>query len=425
MDLLQSLILPGTEAYASWAASAFQQSGSHSHGLSDSTRRRDSVQDNSQPLPIQQRSHADGVAYESLGEDEADETAAIDETLLRTLLTAHVLSSTPIVAISHLQELSRRHTHFQSQRLCFFWYNYHYCDRNPANGTKPSRPCPHKHYLEEGQTNVKLSSFSRSWHKGPCDLEFCPLREGTIREEKRKVPVRHQDEPTRAEPKRLKISYDEDVTDVQAVDHSKATCFFWYHGRCARSLDPRQNYMCEHRHALTDPPSMVCPPPGYVHQKPCYLKWCPGDAEDVFSRMASKPNGNGTNEPDDNKDIKLRNTTEQKHSHPKKKALRKLAKEACFFWYHGCCQKRNKTTGESECPRRHEMTDPPRVAEPPPGYVHMEPCELELCPGDAKEGHEGDDFEKRYFESDVGAEVDVVSSGEVEQERDWYLGGFE
>lgn len=40
------------------------------------------------------------------------------------------------------------------------------------------------------------------------------------------------------------------------------------------------NYQCSFRHALTDPPSMVKPPPGYIHQKPCDLELCPGDASE-------------------------------------------------------------------------------------------------------------------------------------------------
>lgn len=30
-------------------------------------------------------------------------------------------------------------------------------------------------------------------------------------------------------------------------------------------------------HALTDPPSFVQPPPGYIHEKECFRAWCPGD----------------------------------------------------------------------------------------------------------------------------------------------------
>lgn len=33
-----------------------------------------------------------------------------------------------------------------------------------------------------------------------------------------------------------------------------------------------------YRHELTDPPTMVQPPPGYVHRNGgCGLPWCPGD----------------------------------------------------------------------------------------------------------------------------------------------------
>ncbi|EMC95111.1 hypothetical protein BAUCODRAFT_149136 [Baudoinia panamericana UAMH 10762] len=69
---------------------------------------------------------------------------------------------------------------------------------------------------------------------------------------------------------------------------SQETCFIWYHGKCKRSLNPK-TAPCPYLHALTDVPSMVQPPPGYVHPEPCGLPWCPGDG--VPKPSPAKPGG--------------------------------------------------------------------------------------------------------------------------------------
>lgn len=54
-----------------------------------------------------------------------------------------------------------------------------------------------------------------------------------------------------------------------------ATCFAWYHGKC-----PHRGNKCRYLHALTQPPSFVQPPRGFVHAAEgvkCTRDWCPGD----------------------------------------------------------------------------------------------------------------------------------------------------
>lgn len=54
-----------------------------------------------------------------------------------------------------------------------------------------------------------------------------------------------------------------------------ATCFAWYHGKC-----PHRGSECRYLHALTQPPSFVQPPRGFVHAAEgvkCTRDWCPGD----------------------------------------------------------------------------------------------------------------------------------------------------
>ncbi|KAK4506877.1 hypothetical protein PRZ48_000610 [Zasmidium cellare] len=83
-------------------------------------------------------------------------------------------------------------------------------------------------------------------------------------------------EPSRKRTKRVKASA------------ANETCFFWYHGKCSRSQDAHRGFACPFLHELTDPPSMVQPPPGYVHREPCMRDWCPGDDRSQRGQGRSK-----------------------------------------------------------------------------------------------------------------------------------------
>ncbi|KAK4552839.1 hypothetical protein LTR86_010173 [Recurvomyces mirabilis] len=81
----------------------------------------------------------------------------------------------------------------------------------------------------------------------------------------------------------ISIDYDHEASSStsplpDADSKANETCFFWYHGRCARSLDPKRSKPCPYMHALTHTPIMVRPPPRYVHRQPCGLEWCSGDS---------------------------------------------------------------------------------------------------------------------------------------------------
>ncbi|KXT04008.1 hypothetical protein AC578_9261 [Pseudocercospora eumusae] len=83
---------------------------------------------------------------------------------------------------------------------------------------------------------------------------------------------------------RTKVQYGE-ASPSKAINE---TCFFWYHGRCARAEDEKNGFYCPHKHYLSNPPSMVQAPPGYVHKRPCYLAWCPGDGPEKLSKPSDK-----------------------------------------------------------------------------------------------------------------------------------------
>jgi hypothetical protein len=69
---------------------------------------------------------------------------------------------------------------------------------------------------------------------------------------------------------------------VSRSDHSKPhhqTCFAWYHDQCPYSGKAgKKGKKCAELHALTDPPSFVIAPEGYVHEGGvCGRDWCGGD----------------------------------------------------------------------------------------------------------------------------------------------------
>ena len=123
---------------------------------------------------------------------------------------------------------------------------------------------------------VKITAGHLASAKAPIAVESISILKGI----KRKTSNRHCDNPAPRAAKRTKIDYED---KLQAGSTKEGTCFFWYHGRCGRSSDHRNNYQCDYKHYLTDPPAMVCPPSGYVHPRPCGLEWCPGDATQVES----------------------------------------------------------------------------------------------------------------------------------------------
>lgn len=69
---------------------------------------------------------------------------------------------------------------------------------------------------------------------------------------------------------------------ISRSDHSKPhhqTCFAWYHDECPYSGKAgKKGKKCAELHALTDPPSFVVVPEGYVHKGGiCGRDWCGGD----------------------------------------------------------------------------------------------------------------------------------------------------
>ena len=179
------------------------------------------------------------------------------------------------------------------------------------------------HNLDPEETNPKMASVPAWMHEGgPCGLGLCPWKDtewkpsrekkgkqetskistaerdewsskkpnntggGTqANTKKRTRPFRHPDELIRSA-KRSKMYCDEQPATFGQGQNANRPCFFWYHGACNRTYDARHQSGCHMKHELDDPRSMIQPPPGYGHRKPCGLEWCRGDAKE--SRDAAK-----------------------------------------------------------------------------------------------------------------------------------------
>lgn len=188
--------------------------------------------------------------------------------------------------------------HFIKDKTCVYWY-HGFCpkQRDATLGLGP--PCDYKHALTEPPTMAQYPT--NGLHGGiACGKEWCPVGRDPRKKQKpdpllspshqHHQHLKEDEHSTRpSEPATSPPNTSQPATSTPAArtnPNADSTCFFWYHGNCARSLDPRSKNGCVFRHALTDPPSMVQPPPGYVHRAPCGRDWCPGDARESFAGVA-------------------------------------------------------------------------------------------------------------------------------------------
>ncbi|KAK5136334.1 hypothetical protein LTR08_003707 [Meristemomyces frigidus] len=149
---------------------------------------------------------------------------------------------------------------------------------------------------EDADEKTATPKRTKTPKEAPAHPSPAALRTPNTRTRKRR-PRRHPDDPRDTANGRSIISYAEEAEDAQLHEpamtspapapssSSNTTCFFWYHGNCKRS---REMAGCGLLHALTSPPTMVQPPPGYVHARACGLEWCPGDAREGASAGASR-----------------------------------------------------------------------------------------------------------------------------------------
>ncbi|CAK4033545.1 Hypothetical predicted protein [Lecanosticta acicola] len=183
-------------------------------------------------------------------------------------------------------------------RTCFFWY-HGWCPKesDAARGLGP--PCDYRHSLTDRPTMVQYPP--RDHHGGiACGKQWCPIgRDATSEHQYTSSLAGHQARESSSEPSTPGEGKGEGEGEGSGNPDSDTTCFFWYHGSCARSKDPRNGHRCGFLHALTDPPTMVQPPPGYKHRTHCERDWCPGDARERFTTLKDAPTVGEQQSPED------------------------------------------------------------------------------------------------------------------------------
>lgn len=137
--------------------------------------RRDSAQENEKPLTSKGRNDLISSPDEELEEGEIIQTASTDHQS-RPLPTPNLdlVNAKGAVSTSDARTNVRMRGIGRRNKLCFFWYHYQSCKRDPANAPDTERPCPYIHCLEVAQTKIKLSPFR---HRDPCGLELCPWKD--------------------------------------------------------------------------------------------------------------------------------------------------------------------------------------------------------------------------------------------------------
>lgn len=220
--------------------------------------------------------------------------------------------------------------------VCHYWYHHGMCSRDPAspNYTNSGKACRFLHQINDGMADFTVQRVPAYMHKQPCGLERCSQRAGRPWVERpTTVPApqavsssnpgmrgvantrkrRHQEigqagnktptqpssmaatqqahrngRPTNPDLSLPTKSSRKNANKKRKIEQARAptgpskpparraavneTCFFWYHRTCQRGIQ------CNMLHALTNPPTLVQPPPGFVHFRgPCELKLCPGD----------------------------------------------------------------------------------------------------------------------------------------------------
>lgn len=220
--------------------------------------------------------------------------------------------------------------------VCHYWYHRGMCSRDPAspNYINSGKACRFLHQINDGMAVFTVQRVPAYMHKQPCGLERCSQRDGRpwverptkalapqavsssntgtrgvantkkrrleeIGQAGNKTPTQpssmaatqqahRHDRPTNpalslpTKPSRKNANKKRKRQQARAPtgpskpparrSTANETCFFWYHRTCQRGIQ------CNMLHALTDPPTLVQPPPGLVHfQGPCELKLCPRD----------------------------------------------------------------------------------------------------------------------------------------------------
>lgn len=279
----------------------------------------------------------------------------------------------------------------QPQKICSFWYHFKECTKDPNNPQNTSnKVCNYLHYDGPGMEHVKVQ-YAPWHHNKACGLEKCPQRDG------RKRQNGHKETSGQDGTSSMRVQGEQPVGIVpgifnQAYQNEQAT------------LPQASNQLV-----------LLSKPKKRKNKKSKKRKL--DDLEDgaavvqVAPRVALAPAPAPVN-------------------HHKISAVKALANETCFFWYHGKCKRGNM------CPMLHGLTQPPSFVQPPPDYMHYVPCNLDWCPGDQRHEQEtrhtkrvclGPGIKGGMVEEDGMEEQETASQSVTQDETEdgeWFLSGF-
>lgn len=307
------------------------------------------------------------------------------------------------------------------QQICNYWYHGRCFSREG---------CKFVHCLDP---SLQLAKGQAVKHKKPCGLERCRYKNGTPPHKIDSaradsvtgvnaigLPGRSQHSPTKETLQGQKRKYfDFHADDARRWGTTKAGEID-YDGRddYAHAI-PSQTHNQASLATPTEPQPTISN--SYVESLLRTLQYNTGSA--VRSPVSSTRRDSVIDVPDD--------VVQSNIDRPRKKSKRvkaTAANETCFFWYHDSCG-RART---SACPYLHQLTDPPTMVQPPPGYVHRTPCVREWCPGDAggaqtsrrnDRGREGLGANASRAEHNGGNGND--NDKHEDDNQDWFLTGFD
>ncbi|KAK8198668.1 hypothetical protein M8818_006535 [Zalaria obscura] len=241
--------------------------------------------------------------------------------------------------------------------------------------------------------------------------------ESETNQHRTKSPVIHGQTDGVQNPPKARNTSSEPTAPKPAHNQNSKLCFFQYHkGECTGNPESRTykatRKRCQHEHRIDATTAHLLVkrmPIGLVrwHGRVCCLPRCPyadsratdtvqGNAvpaaPGTFARQSKKKvsikaqkgkkrtrtEASGINQNPLSVPKRLDSPLRKRRSDEHPTQLNTEEPLVCFFWYHGSCA-RHRDRG---CEYLHQMTNPPQMVQPPPGYVHRTPCRLPFCPGD-------------------------------------------
>lgn len=329
-----------------------------------------------------------------------------------------------------------------TEEICFFFYHYGDCKKDPARVKPNEKPCTFSH--SQPLPNSRIQIVKRKFHKGSCHLPLCPYKDGGgfTTEVQAKIANNQQkggkENAKRAE-KRLESKHSGEVSDIAAktpeIKQSKRAAKRLKNKQMeeATAIAAKKPEIKQSRRATPTAPKKTRDkqteqPVASEHNRKkrrYYTEHDPGRPPASVEKRVRMSYDDLYDDPKDNRIVSPLPEVQPEVQPGAEVDQDPEVGRTCFFWYHGFCQ---RTTWKRGCPLKHALTDPPSMVFPPPGFVHREPCGLQWCAGDGGSRGQAQHVEvgqQRYFEAAVAAEKPAGGTGQPMDVAELFLKGFE